>query len=266
VASKTEQPWRRESPVLKPDFRRGLPAANKGKEYPPAPLDRAEVMALFDATPKRGPRGKRDRALLAILYGAGARIGETLQLRESDLNRATGAITLRRQTTKGHKARTIGLPPEAWAHIEVWIAERRRLGISGHKPVFCTVVGDSRGRPLQRSVWTTSLHRLAKRAGVDKRVTSHQLRHTWTFEYVVKEGGPLLLAQKQLGHARIDTTVRYADHVAPRDLIEANARRRWTPELPAGGVNAAAIAGLLELLQRPDAAELLQALSHGLPS
>lgn len=260
----SREPWRRESPVLNPAFRTGRPAPNKGKEYPPVPLERAEVMALLAATPKRGARGKRDRALIGALYGSGARIGEMLALYPSDLNPAAHAISILHG--KGDKRRTVGLNPEAWALMEVWLAERQRLGITGHKRLFCTVVGAGQGRPLQRSVWTTSLHRLARRAGVEKRVTSHQLRHTWAFEVGIKERESILVVQKQLGHARIDTTVRYMNHLGDADLVELNARRRWTPELPAAGIEAAALAGLVELLQRPDVADLVAQLSHAVPS
>ncbi len=70
--------------------------------------------------------------------------------------------------------------------------------------------------------------RLAKKAGIEKRVHAHGLRHTHAFELAC-EGHPLHLIQAQLGHSSLATTDRYLRHLAPRQVIEVMQSRSWDP-------------------------------------
>lgn len=72
----------------------------------------------------------------------------------------------------------------------------------------------------------TLLPRLAGKAGIDKRVHPHGLRHTMAFELMM-EGVPVPVIQRQLGHASLATTDRYLAHLAPKDVVEAMQRREW---------------------------------------
>jgi site-specific recombinase XerD len=74
------------------------------------------------------------------------------------------------------------------------------------------------------------LPRLAEKAGIDKRVHAHGLRHAHASELVM-EGTPLSIVQAQLGHASLAATERYVRHLAPADLVRALQERAW----PAGG-------------------------------
>jgi integrase/recombinase XerD len=67
------------------------------------------------------------------------------------------------------------------------------------------------------------------KAGIDKRVHPHALRHTHAFE-VTMEGVPVPVIQQQLGHASLETTSRYLYHLAPRDLINRMQAREWDIE------------------------------------
>ena len=71
------------------------------------------------------------------------------------------------------------------------------------------------------------LPRLAARAGIEKRVHPHGLRHTHAAE-LAAEGKPLNLIQAQLGHASLATTDRYLCHIAPQQLIDAIRTREWS--------------------------------------
>jgi site-specific recombinase XerD len=73
------------------------------------------------------------------------------------------------------------------------------------------------------------LKRLARRAGIDKRVHAHGLRHTHAAQ-LRAEGVDIAIISKQLGHASITTTACYLDHLAPRAVIAAIRRRTWTGE------------------------------------
>ena len=68
--------------------------------------------------------------------------------------------------------------------------------------------------------------KLARKAGIAKRVHAHGLRHTHAAE-LAAEGVPMNLIQAQLGHSSLATTSRYLDHIAPTQLVEAIRARRW---------------------------------------
>jgi site-specific recombinase XerD len=70
------------------------------------------------------------------------------------------------------------------------------------------------------------LKRLAAKAGIDKRVHAHGLRHTHAAQ-LRAEGVDIAIISRQLGHASITTTARYLDHLAPRAVIETMRSRSW---------------------------------------
>ncbi len=69
--------------------------------------------------------------------------------------------------------------------------------------------------------------RLARRAGIDKRVHPHGLRHTRAAELAF-EGVPMNVVQAQLGHSSLATTSRYLAHIAPAELVKAMQARTWS--------------------------------------
>ena len=68
--------------------------------------------------------------------------------------------------------------------------------------------------------------RLAKRAGIEKRVHPHGFRHTHAYE-LAEEGAPLHLVQAQLGHSSLAVTNRYVSHLNPAELVERMQQRAW---------------------------------------
>jgi len=186
------------------------------RRLPPEILTPAEVAALLAAC-EGTPRGVRNRALLAVLYRGGLRIAEALELRPKDVDRETGAIRVLRG--KGGRARTVGVDEGALALVDAWL-EVRRAGPSN--PLFCT---DSGGR-LSEAYIRRRMPRIARKAGIDKRVHAHGLRHTHAAE-LRAEGVDIGIISKQLGHTSIATTVRYLDHIAPVSVVEAMRARTW---------------------------------------
>lgn len=83
------------------------------------------------------------------------------------------------------------------------------------------------GQPVHSAYVRALLPRLARRAGIDKRVHAHGLRHTHAAELAL-EGKPMNLIQAQLGHASLATTSSYLAHIAPAQLIEAMRARTWS--------------------------------------
>ena len=107
--------------------------------------------------------------------------------------------------------------------LQRWLERRKALGINGHKPVFCTLTGGN----LQATYVRGLLKRLARKAGIEKRVHPHGLRHSHAFE-LAGEGVPLHVIQQQLGHSSLATTDRYIRHLNPLELIETMRSREWS--------------------------------------
>lgn len=195
--------------------------ANKGRKLPPEPLSPDEVKALIRACSTRATTGIRNRALIATLYRAGLRISEALALYPKDLDPANS--TVRVLHGKGDRHRVVGLDAGAWAILQLWLDRRAAAGINGHSRLFCTL----RGRPMKSAYVRTLLPRLARKAGIDKRVHAHGLRHTHAYE-LAGEGTPLHVIQAQLGHASVATTDRYIKHLNPAAVVEAMKARAWS--------------------------------------
>ncbi|MGI8592761.1 MAG: tyrosine-type recombinase/integrase, partial [Solirubrobacteraceae bacterium] len=111
--------------------------ANKDRRLPAELLSPDEVRALLRACSSRAPTGIRNRALIAVLYRGGLRISEALALLPKDVDSAQGTLTVLHG--KGDRRRTVGMDPAAFALLERWVDRRRALGLSGRRPVFCTL-------------------------------------------------------------------------------------------------------------------------------
>jgi len=209
------------SPATRAGYHAGRTPANAGLRLPPEILTADEARALINACSSRAPTGVRNRALLVLLYRGGLRISEALALRPKDIDPAASTVTVLHG--KGDKRRTTALDPGAFAIIERWLTVRAARGITGRRPIFCTLDG----RPLDPSYVRHLLPRLAARAGIDKRVHAHGLRHTHAAE-LAAEGTPANVIQAQLGHESLATTDRYLRHIAPQDLINRMRARDWT--------------------------------------
>ena len=182
------------------------------------PLTPSEVEALMQAANRRAPTGIRNRALVAVLYYAGLRVSEALALLPKDLELDSGAIRVRHG--KGGRQRTVGLNAAAQAHLERWLDVRRERGLRG--PVFCTL----RAGPLSDRYVREFLTRYAAKAGIDKRVHPHGLRHSHA-AHLAAQHVPVNLIQKQLGHASLATTGVYLDSIAPAEVVAAVRDLEW---------------------------------------
>ena len=147
-------------------------------------LTRDEVYALLRACSKRGRSGYRNRALIAILWRAGLRVSEALALMPRDLNSAEGEIRVRHG--KGDRARTVATDPGCFSIVDEWLVIRRELPLTPRSPLLCT----GSGKPVLASYVRQMLPRLAKKAGIDRRVLPHGFRHLHAVE-LARENVPL---------------------------------------------------------------------------
>jgi site-specific recombinase XerD len=195
---------------------------NLGRKFPAEPLTEAEVLALMRGCSQRAPTGIRNRALVMVMWRVGLRVSEALDLRPADVNPDRG--TVRVLDGKGHKPRTVGIDDDALTAIQRWLDVRRTMGFRTG-PLFCTLDGTH----MQSNYVRAMMKRLGRKAGIDKRVHAHGLRHTNATE-LASEGVPVNVISKHLGHANSAVTARYLDHVAPADVIAVGRSRR-----PVGG-------------------------------
>jgi integrase len=217
------------SPVTLPDYRKGQAPANKGRKFPPEPLTPREVLALIDGC-GRGAAGKRNRALIVMMWRTGLRVSEALALYPKDVDLDLG--TVRVLHGKGNRARTVGLDAAARGILEIWLLERRRLGVTARDPLFCVISKPTIGKPMHSAYVRNMVKAAAGRAGIEKRVHPHCLRHTHAFE-LAGERKDLRVISRQLGHSNIAVTARYVDHLNPWEVVEAIRDRPWPDRGPA---------------------------------
>jgi site-specific recombinase XerD len=122
----------------------------------------------------------------------------------------------------------------AWEQLRPWLEMRIALPIG---PPFCVISGPTRDGPWSCSQVRTALHRTALRAGVRRRFAPHQLRHAHAVE-MAREGLPINVIQRQLGHASLGVTSVYLEGIDSGEIIET-VRTRRPPVIPA----ASALAG-----------------------
>jgi site-specific recombinase XerD len=170
--------------------------------------------------------GLRVRALIVVLWRAGLRISEALALTESDLDRATGAILVRHG--KGGKRREVGMDRWGWQQIEPWLDFRPALPVGA---LLCVMHGPTAGRPWSPTAARSTLRNLAVSAGVRRRLAPHQLRHAHAVE-MAREGVPLNVIQRQLGHANLGITSIYLQGIDNSEIINT-IYARPAPMLPA---------------------------------
>jgi len=191
------------------------------RRFPPEVLTGREIAALIDACKDDTLAGLRNRALIAILYRAGLRITEALVLRPIDLDSRNGAIRILH--AKGGRSRTVGMDAVGFEILERWLQARSSLPVGDGGPLFCLV----NGKPMASCYVRVFLPRIAKKAGILRRVHAHGFRHTHAAE-LRGEGVDIGVISKQLGHRSIATTARYLDHIAPWDVVRAMRARQWS--------------------------------------
>ena len=179
---------------------------------PPAPAKRlpkalplADIERILEAAGAPGTAlALRDRALLEVLYGTGARISEAVGLDLDDLDPQQGTVLLR---GKGGKQRLVPVGTFAQEAVEAYLV-RGRPELSavgrGTPGVFLNARG---GRLSRQSAWAV-LAKAAERAGVDAEVSPHTLRHSFA-THLLDGGADVRVVQELLGHASVTTTQVY---------------------------------------------------------
>ena len=176
------------------------------------PLSASEVHALIAACSNRAPTGVRNRALIALMAGGGLRAAEALAVEPRDIDE--GSVNVRRG--KNGKQRRVGITADLMPHIDRWADRRASLGLPRRAPFICTLAGGPVSQPYVRAL----LRRLGPKAGLEKRMHPHGLRHSHAYR-LANEGTPMHLIRRQLGHESLSTTSLYIDHLSANDVVDA---------------------------------------------
>ena len=209
-----------------------VPVDPSQEVQPPAPPRRLPKALTLDAVERLlqaasvgdTPAALRDRALLEVLYGCGARVSEAiaLDLDDLELGRAddgTGGVV--RLFGKGSKERIVPVGRYARDALDAWLVRGRptmaRAG-AGTPAVFVNARG---GRLSRQSAWT-AIKTAAERAGLRADVSPHTLRHSFA-THLLDGGADVRVVQELLGHASVTTTQIYT-HVSTQHLREVYAQ------------------------------------------
>lgn len=197
--------------LLAADVAAGVSPPKLGEKLPDT-LSIDEVARLLDSCPEDSPAGLRDKALLEVLYATGARVSEVLDLVVDDIAADDGFIKV---TGKGNKQRIVPVGGAARRAVKAYLVRGRPVLSKGKSHA---VFLNKRGGALSRQSAWTIIKDAASRAGVDKHISPHTLRHSFA-THLLEGGADVRTVQELLGHASVTTTQIYT-HVTPENLRE----------------------------------------------
>ena len=164
-------------------------------------MSKGEVRQLFSQV-----QNPKHLALLMTTYATGLRASEVTRLRISDLSPERGTIRVIRG--KGNRDRTVMLSPELWSILSTYMEK--------YEPKEWLFEGRDPSEPYAVRSLQSIVQKARKKAGLRKTISTHTLRHSFA-THLLESGTDVRLIQELLGHANIETTLRYT-HVSARQL------------------------------------------------
>lgn len=180
----------------------------------PEVLSIEEIDAMEAAIDLSQPQGHRNKAIMETLYSCGLRVSEMLSLKISDIYFTEQYITV---IGKGNKQRLVPISASAIKHINFWLEDRDNLNIKKGCEDYLFL--NRRGGQLSRVMVFNIIKDLAERAGVQKNISPHTLRHSFA-THLLEGGANLRDIQEMLGHKSILTTEIYT-HIDQNMLRQA---------------------------------------------
>lgn len=173
----------------------------------PEVLNDEERRTLLQQPNKRYVTGMRNYCIILMMFDSGLRASEVINLKVSDINLNTGKIKV--VQGKGKKDRILWINEDSLKQLRQW---RERIPESEDGYVFPTL----KGEPLKDSYLRAMIARYGKRAGIEKRVHPHMLRHSFGTD-LYRETKDIRMVQKALGHANLTSTQIYT-HIIDEEL------------------------------------------------
>ena len=183
----------------------------------PEILSPAQVDALLNAPDKKTDKGRRDRAMLELMYACGLRVSELVNLQKPQLHFDEGYIRIR---GKGNKERLVPIAKFSAKAVQSYIDDVRPRLIVNDSEAGQIVFLSMNGRPLTRARIWQLIRELATDAGLPHGIHPHSLRHSFA-SHLLSAGAPLRTIQEMLGHADISTTQIYT-HVDQQRLKQVH--------------------------------------------
>lgn len=179
----------------------------------PSVLNVDQIDRLLSVPDLEKPTGQRDAAMLELIYAAGLRVSELINLQMTNINMEAGFV---RVLGKGSKERIVPIGRKALDCINQYMKNGRRSQLKDQTSRYLFVA--RAGSPMTRQGFWKLLKRYALKAGITQRVTPHSMRHSFA-SHLLEGGADLRAVQVMLGHVDIATTQIYT-HVASSRLIE----------------------------------------------
>jgi integrase/recombinase XerD len=183
----------------------------------PKSLTENEVESLLAAPTVSDPLGHRDRTMLEVLYATGLRVSELVNLKHSQVNANQGVIRI---LGKGNRERLIPLGEEAVRWLAEFVQGPRTEILLERQTDY--LFPTRRGDRMTRQAFWHIIKRYAKKAGIDKELSPHTLRHAFA-THLLNRGADLRVVQMLLGHSDLSTTQIYT-HVARERMKELHAQ------------------------------------------
>ncbi len=176
----------------------------------PKTLTEDEQDKLLDQPNPRYPTGERNLVMLRVMLNAGLRLSEVTALRWVHIDLMSGKVMIREG--KGSKDRALWLGNKDIASLKSW--KQRQIEETGAEPehVFTTL----EGKQVMNRYVQAMIARYGKKAGIDKQVHPHMLRHTFASD-LYRESKNIRITQKALGHTDLSTTMIYT-HIVDDEL------------------------------------------------
>ena len=171
----------------------------------PEIIDRQEADQLFKQINTRYIRGKRNLAIFKLMLNTGLRLSELCNLKTKDIDLYKQILKVK--NGKGGRDRFIPFPEDITAYLKAWTSERDKRGIES-KYLFCSYKQGQEGIKLSPRYIQIALKQYAKRAGIDKELHPHTLRHSYATA-VYQTDHDLEGLRMLLGHSNIQTTQIY---------------------------------------------------------
>lgn len=183
----------------------------------PKSLTEEEVEALLRAPEISDPLGHRDRTMLEVLYATGLRVSELVNLKATQVNMNQGVLRI---IGKGNRERLIPLGEEAVQWLRSFSEGPRQDILAGRQGEY--LFPTRRGERMTRQAFWHIIKRYAMKAGVQKALSPHTLRHAFA-THLLNHGADLRVVQMLLGHSDLSTTQIYT-HVARERMKELHAQ------------------------------------------
>ena len=176
----------------------------------PEVLTEEEQKKLIDQFNTRYPTSHRNKMMIQLMLDTGLRLAEACSLRWKDINLTSGKLVIREG--KGAKDRTLWIGENRLEALRDWKERQIEWLEDAPEHVFTTRNGD----PVSHRQVQKMISNYSEKAGIEKNVHPHTLRHTFATD-LYRETGKIRLVQKALGHADLSTTMIYT-HIVDEEL------------------------------------------------